>query len=471
MNWKFLLGLFIVLWASTNSIGFAQNTTNQDSTAFWWIRRVTIECNHKTVDRIIFRELSIKAGDRVAKKDLDSLLVHESHKLMNTKLFVMAEVVPYPIQQDTIDLIISVIEKWYFYPIPIIDFADRNYNEWAAKGYNLDRLIYGVRLIQNNFRGRKETLKLYLQLGFTRVLDFEYNIPYINKDQTTGLTFQIGYANAKNINWGLTDAIVQSYKSENILEEKFSTSIGLNKRTSFYNNHTLSIKYSNSHINDTVVTLNPNYYQKGQNSQRYFQLRYRFEHNRRDNSSYPLQGKYMYAEAQQTGLLPSDDISVLKLEGIYAKFIPLSKKFYYSGSWRGQLTFPQLQPFNEMRGFGFNGSFVRGLDIYRVNGQHFAVWKNTLRFQLFSTIFNLKKILKIEQFNTLPVALYLKTYGDAGYVHSNFDYGSNVFTNQLLWGAGTGIDLVFYNSTVFRFEYSVNKRMETGFFMNFQTDF
>ncbi len=468
-----VLFLLIYICAVINLQGQANKSQNMiphysDSI---FVTKIHLECNRKTIDRIIFRELAVKEGMRVCRKNLDSLLEKESYKLMNTKLFILAEVIPYHLKGDTTELIVSVIEKWYLYPVPIIDFADRNLAEWASKGYDLDRLHYGISFIQNNFRGRNETLKLYLQLGFTRIVDFEYKIPYINKAQTTGISIKVSYANSKNSIYGLKNAIRQSYKSENILEEKFKINLGISKRISFYETHRLNIGYITGSINDTLLVLNSNYYLNSKKRQSFFQFTYAFEKDLRDNVIFTHKGSYFQAEISQKGFFGLDDISISQAQFVYAKFIPISKKFYYSTSLRGMVSLSAQQPFSELRGYGFSGNFTRGMDLYMLGGQHFGVWKNTLRFKMFSSVFNLKKILNIEQFSTFPLAIYPKIYADAGYVYSNYDYGSNLFSNQLLWGTGAGIDLVFYNSTVVRLEYSMNKKLETGFFLNIQTDF
>jgi outer membrane protein assembly factor BamA len=471
----FVLSLLAYLCCVINLQGQTNPTKEENNIPHYsdsiFISKIHIECNRKTIDKIIFRELFIKEGMTVCRRNLDSLLERESYKLMNTKLFILAEVVPYHVKGDTTELIISVIEKWYLYPVPIIDFADKNFSEWAAKGYDLDRLNYGISFIQNNFRGRNETLKLYLQLGFTRIVDFEYKIPYINKKQTTGINIKVSYANSKNSIYGLSNGIRQSYKSENILEEKFKFLIGISKRGAFYETHRINIGYTTSTVNDTLLILNSNYYQNSQKTQRFTQLNYSFERDLRNNIVYTHKGSYLQIDVMQKGLSGFDDISVSQAQFIYAKFIPISKKFYYSASLRGMISFPEQQPFNELRGYGFAGNFTRGMDLYMVAGQHFGVWKNTLRFKMFSKIFNFKNLFNIEQFSTFPLAIYPKIYADAGYVYSKYDYGSNIFSNQLLWGSGAGIDLVFYNSTVIRLEYSVNKSLETGFFVNIQTDF
>jgi hypothetical protein len=435
-----------------------------------FISKITIDCNRKTVDRIILRELALKEGHRVCRRNLDSLLERESHKLMNTKLFVLAEVIPYHTTGDTTELIVSVIEKWYLYPIPIIDFADRSYNEWASKGYDFDRLIYGVRVMQNNFRGRNETLKFYLQLGFIRASEFEYRIPYINKAQTIGLNFRVLYENSKR-SFYVEDGIRKNYSSESVLEEKLSTFVGITKRSKFYSLHKLYLGYITGKIKDSLAMLNPIYYANGKTTQSFLQLNYVFERDIRDNIAFPLKGHFIQADVKQKGFTNYDDVQTLQIHGLYAAFVPLSKKFFYSGSWRAMISFPQQQPLSEMRGYGFSGNFIRGMELNQVPGQHFAVWKNTLRWKMFAKVFNLKKLFNVDQFSTFPLAIYPKIYADGGYVHSNYDYGANKFSNTLLTGIGTGFDVIFYNSLVLRLEYSPNPYSNTSFFINLQTDF
>jgi outer membrane protein assembly factor BamA len=449
---------------------FALPTAPADSL---YISKITIECNRRTIDRIIYRELYVKEKMRVKRSSLDSLLQRENYKLMNTKLFVMAEVVPYHTQTDTTELIVSLIEKWYTYPIPVFDFADRNFNEWAAKGYDLDRILYGINIVQQNFRGRNELLKFYFQLGFVRKVDFEYRVPYINKDQTLGLAFRFSYSNTKNVMYGLREALRQTHRNQDeaVLEERLFASVGLSKRSKYYNTHLIRLDYNYGHIHDSIRLLNSNYYANGRTTQRYFQLLYSFSRDLRDNAGFPLKGKLIEFEAMKKGLTGLDDLNYISFTGYYSYFMPLNKSFYYATSFRGHLSFPEQQPFSEMRGYGFNQNFTRGMEVYVVGGQHFGVWKNTLRFKALSTICNLKKVMRLDQFSTLPLAIFPKIYADLGYVHSNFDYGSNLFNKQVLWGTGIGLDMVLYNSNTFRFEYSMNSLLQTTFVFSFQADF
>jgi hypothetical protein len=97
------------------------------------------------------------------------------------------------------------------------------------------------------------------------------------------------------------------------------------------------------------------------------------------------------------------------------------------------------------------------------------VWKNTGRFRLFSR--NLQNDwIKLEQFKVMPVAIYLKAYADAGYVVNPLADNQRL-TNRALLGTGVGLDLVLYNTSVFRFEYSLNREGDRGFYFNLMADF
>lgn len=437
------------------------------------IRDVFVDCNKRTIDRIILRELAYKPGDKIAKSNIQATLQKEASKIFNTNLFVLAEVFYFPVAGDTIDLIVTVTEKWYVYPIPYIELADRNFNEWwQQRGRDLDRLIYGIRFSQQNVRGRNEDLKLTFQLGFTRKFELEYNIPYLDKKQTTGMNFRFLYDNNKNLAYGTANNRLMFVRSEEILRSRFTADIAIFKRSQFYNTHFFELRYHNHHIADTIVRLNPEYFLNGANRQRYFEIAYVFNRDLRDMANYPLKGRYLQITALQKGLSAADDLNLFDFKIIYARFLQLAKPLYFSTSLRGQLIFPLRVPFAEMRGFGYSATFVRGYDLYVVDGPRYGVWKNTLRWRVFANDHFLRDVIPLEQFKSIPIAVYLKTFADAGYVDNPYVSMENKrLTNRWLAGAGAGLDLVLYNSSVLRFEYALNREGDRGFFFNLMTDF
>jgi outer membrane protein assembly factor BamA len=468
-------GFSSVFAFQTDSTLFSKKEIVSDS---FYIKEILIECHQKTIDRIIFREIAYKKGDRIAKVNIDSTLQKEASKVFNTGLFVVADIYPIPIKGDSINLLVSVVEKWYIYPIPIFELADRNFNEWwQQRNRDMSRVNFGLRTTIQNVRGRNETLKVLLQFGFVERYGFEYNIPYINKHQTVGAIFKIDYAQNKNLAYATNNNKLSFLKSENILRERFWTSLGFYRRKGYYNTHFLIAGFDYQAIRDTIFELNPNYLINNRQRQRYFYVNYLLTHDRRDRATYPLRGAFATVSVAQKGLGGFDDLHQFEIKVVAAKFFRLSKPtakmpFFYATSLRSFISFPSKRPYSELQGFGYRGDFVRGYELYVIDGQHFGISKNTLRWQLFSTRKDLKKYMPLHQFSTLPIAAYLKTYFDMGYVKNDFVSETNKrLTNTPLWGTGVGLDLLIYNNLLWRFEYSKNRQGDTGFFFGFEADF
>ncbi|WP_091542041.1 BamA/TamA family outer membrane protein [Thermoflexibacter ruber] len=476
-----LLALIVSTFCIFTYLALEQQALAQSNivkTDSFYIKDVLIECHQKTIDRIILREMAYKKGDRIAKANIDSVLQKEANKIFNTRLFVVVDVYPIPVKGDTINLLVSLVERWYLYPIPIFELADRNFNEWwKQRNRDMSRVNYGLRLTQENVRGRNETLKLLVQLGFVERYGIEYKIPYINRDQTTGLVFKIDFAQNKNLAYRTDDNKLSFLRSEDVLRERFWTSLGFSKRKAFYNTHHFIAGFDYQSISDSIYALNPDYLNNQGRSQRYFYLNYIFNHDSRDMATYPLNGSYLNFSVAQKGLSNFDDLHQFEIKFVGAKFFHLSKStasmpLFFATSVRGFISFPSYRPYSELQGFGYRGDFVRGYELYVVDGQHFGIWKNTLRWRLFSIRANLRKFMPLEQFSTLPIAAYLKTYSDVGYIKNDFVAESNKrLTNTMLWGKGIGLDVLIYNSLLWRFEYSRNRQGEWGFFFGFEADF
>ncbi len=170
------------------------------------ISAIHLEGNLKTRDLIIYRELPFQSGDTIQKSDLTGLLELSKNQLVNLNLF--NEVL---VTSDSSDLFemkvhIKLTEKWYLWPIPTLEYADRNVNQWYSFKLNPERLNYGLYNFRYNAFGLNHTFKLALIHGYTRNYGFEYRIPYWDKKRQWGSSFQasrrlnheIVYATAHN---------------------------------------------------------------------------------------------------------------------------------------------------------------------------------------------------------------------------------------------------------------------------------
>lgn len=83
--------------------------------------------------------------------------------------------------------------------------------------------------------------------------------------------------------------------------------------------------------------------------------------------------------------------------------------------------------------------------------------------------------MPLEQFRYFPIAIYLKTYLDLGYVENYPLYRQSeintALSDRLLTGAGAGLDIVTVYDTVLRLEYTFTREGTRGFFFNIKKEF
>lgn len=437
------------------------------------IDKIFIIGNRQTKEKIILRELDVQEGDRLLLSELHQILEQDKRKVLNTRLFLTVDISIIEISTTRIDLIIRVAERWYTIPSPYIRLADRNFNEWFTnQGMDWKRLEYGLRFYRYNFRGRNEKLYLYAQGGFTKQFAFSYNMPYIDKAQKNGLIFRFSYAETNNIAYETKDHILKY--TDNLQNSKISWlgSIGWTFRPSFYDLHAVNLYFRDNYISDSIASLNPNYFGNGATEQRYLMLTYTYTNDRRDVVGYPLNGQYWGVEARKLGLGIFDSVNLLRLTGFYSRYMELGKGFYYAGTIRGYISTPQQQPYSNFTGFGYENTWPRGYELNVIEGQSYLLQQNTVSFRLLSTEINLQKIIPIEQFNRIPLSMYLKTYYDHGFVSNTIEYEkSDRLSNQYLFGGGVGLDIVTYYDAVIRLEYSWTSDYQSGLRISAKTPF
>lgn len=462
--------------ARTNSIQHTERTQRKDSTArFVQINRIFIIGNRITRDQIVLRELSLKQGDLIWSADLPDVLDRDKKKLINTRLFNKVELKALELEQGKIDLLIDVDERWYTFPVPLLELSDRNFNEWWHN-YNHDfrRVNYGLRLYQYNMRGRNETLRFLAQFGFQRRFELQYRFPFIDKRQKHGLSVEFRFHEPKNLAFQTYDHKYEFLKSENILRRDRIAGLTYTYRKSFYNTHTFRVEYVNSFVKDTVRTLNPNYFHGEGAQQEYGWIGYGFNADRRDIQAYPLKGFQFGAGMVKYGLTGKDDVDKFEINLFYTKYFDLGRNFYLSNNANAYWSTPDEVPYTNLGVLGLRRQFVRGYELYVIEGPYFAMNKTTFKKLIFSRDYHWSD-MPIPQFRHIPVAIYLKTYADFAYVE-NYDYyeqlGMNTrLSSKLLKGFGAGLDIVSSYDVVLRFEYSINGEGEKGFFFHVKREF
>lgn len=469
-------GMFLFLMLGSPAVSTAQSgmnvVTSVDDIPFDSISvdRIFIIGNKRTKEQIIRRELDFSDGERISTENLAQRIKRNEEKLVNTSLFMSVKISLIELNLDRVDVIVRLVERWYIFPIPVFELADRNFKDWwVNQNHDFSRIEWGLKLYLYNMRGRNETLRLQGQLGFTKRFRINYSFPYIDKNQRFGLSLLFDYKLNKNTYYTTENNKLVFLDSDHWLREQYIGGISTTFRKNYYSFHTFGLNFYNTQVNDTLLELNPNYFDAGQNQQRFLRIYYSFVLDRRDIAAYPLKGSYLTGSIAKNGLGVWDEVNNLELSALYYKYMDLGKHFYLTGNAGMQFLTSADQPYNLYNRMGIGNYTLRGYELYVIEGPFFLQNQWTMRKLLFKIEKNLSSMMPIQQLSRFYLALYAKTYFDLGYIQGYPDNEMNKrLTDQLLYSGGLGLDLVTIYDIVMRFEYSFNKQGESGFVFGFR---
>lgn len=439
------------------------------------INRIFIIGNRITRDHIILRELTLKPGTIIHSAELPSILDLDRKKLINTRLFNNVEIRTLELAPQRVDLLVDLDERWYTFPTPIFELSDRNFNEWWQNyDHDFRRVHFGMRLYQFNMRGRNETLRFIGQLGFQRRFEVLYRFPYIDKKQKHGLSVEMGYRETKNLAFRTVGHKYEFAKSDFILRNDRFASLAYSYRKSFYTTHMLQVLFRETDLHDSLKFLNPVYMGNENRHQQYATLSYLLNSDRRDFVAYPLRGYQFSLQASKAGWFQRDDLDKFEASILYSRYFDLKKGFYLSNNTVGYWSSPDDIPYMNYGVLGYQKQFVRGYEVFVIEGPAYFLNKTTFKKRIFSRKYHWAD-MPVPQFRHIPLAIYLKTYADFAYVENYPAYeatGMNTaLTNKWLRGTGFGIDIVGSYDVVLRFEYSFNGEGKNGFFFHVKKEF
>jgi outer membrane protein assembly factor BamA len=470
----FVTILFIGIWFHNYS--FAQKKNDKASPVVEdsiQIDKVFIIGFKKTKEQIIRRELTLKDGQTISKPDLDQAIEADKRRLLNTKLFLTVDASVVELSGTKVDVIYRLSERWYFFPVPIFNLADRNFTEWwVNQNADLTRVEWGLKLRHFNFRGRREVLNLTAQFGYTKLFRFAYAFPYINKNQKLGMSFYGDYSTNKNIAYKTINHRQQFLDSESLLRDRWRAGISFGYRPNFYSIHSFGLHYSGVTVADSVVRENPNYFLNSAKSQQYFALSYDFRWDFRNFVSYPLSGAFFRLSIDQIGLGIFDDVNIFSVNTRYSRYFDLGKKFYFGSSITGQFSTPANQPYYNYRSIGTVNDFMRGFERNIIEGQHYLFQKNTFKREIFSFNADISNVLRWKEFNQVPFAAYFTINFDHGFVRNYPGNAENkLLSDRYIYGGGVGIDFITFYDFVMRWEYSMNIEGDRLLYLNLYAPF
>ncbi len=438
--------------------------------AHFIIKNIEIQGNKSTKDFIIYRELLFKVGDTLSNSSLNEKLMASKNNLTNLSLFNFVNIDTLHWGVDEIKVTIKVLERWYLWPIPVLEIPNQELNTWL-KTTDLSRINYGVWFTKENFRGRGEVLKFMVGLGFDEQLGVSYSVPFINKKLTTGFSFNASYYQNHQTLVKLMDNKTQYLKLENqYVKKTFSIGAGIQIRKNLYHTHEFKISYQQDIFADTLIRSNPDYTGNSSSNNHYVGFYYKYKNDFRDNKSYPLTGHYFDVEFSQFGFdFLKDNIDYGFLHASFRRYFLLHKGIYLHFSLNGLYNYGASIPLYLQRMVGNASDEVSGYEYY-VIPCHYAI---SLRGSLKKTLVK-PRVFQIgflpwEKFSKIHYAIYGNFFYNYAYLHNQIPDPLNPLNGDWLFSTGVGIDFVTYYDKVFRFELSLNRKSELGFFIHLKS--
>ena len=444
------------------------NLTHQtsDTTFNFLISAVKIKGNKKTNQRIILRELPFKVGEvyKVSAKQIAAMLSSAEQLIYNTNLFSSVSLALTANDNSEIVLVITVSERLYFYPVPQFRLIDRNFNEWwKTFDRDPDRTIYGIRVFHNNVSGNADRLSVSVMNGYLRSVSLGYSMPYVNESLTKGISLSAVYSENREFAYATSaNNKLLMFRTADFQRKNFTASAGLSIRKGLFSRQLFQLHYNTINLPDSFTIKNSGYVNSTDKKISFADFNYTYQYINVDNINYPQRGKIVTASLFNRGLGMRSKVAMTSFDFMLRKYLQ-HKKINFAFQISGKCKLPFKQAYINQRMFGYGDSYLRGLEYYVVDGVVAGLSKNTVSTRVLHT--KLPLPFRFKSISQIPLNIFLKTFGDLGYVHQATDYYSNL-NNKLLYTTGFGFDLLTLYDMQLGIEYSINQLGERGLFLH-----
>ena len=426
----------IILLASINYAQSVDTLKLTDNNQFVKIDSISIEGNDVTEEFIIFREMTIEAGDEVNKK----LLKFNRERVYSLGLFNYVDF--YLLRKNkTVELIIKVFEKWYLYPLPFIFF-----NEGEFKNPT-----YGINFKYENFRGRNETINAILAFGYDPSVRLSYFNPSFIYNEGIGIGGQISYQDFAN----------KSRNAELVVGQQFeytiySASVLINKRIDQFNLAQITAGFS--YVESGGFT-NNRITASGKSIDRSPFIMLEYVYDSRDLKQFPKSGVFASVDLTHKGF---------DLNNISYQIFNLDFRQYnlilddVTARWRLRYrnAFGELVPYYDYSFLGFS-EYIRGHRDKEIEGLQYLLGSFEMSYSIVDEWhFSLDLPLLPKSLTSTRIGVNFNIFTDAGTTFKSFE---ELQFNSFLSGYGFGLNILFLPFNSVRFEYAFDEYMKGEF--------
>lgn len=441
------------------------------------IREIYVTGLKRTLPNTILREVYFHSGDSLELQALPEIFQFVKTRILSTGLAVDLKInmKQWNVEKAYTDIEIAVKEAHYFYPIPSVQLADRNFNIWFnEQKASLSRINLGLNNYWLNPTGRAEVYQIGLLTGYTNRIDVNFYHPALNTSRTIGLKLGANYSNSKEIGYQTTaDRLVFKKLSKPALT-KAKIYLGLVYRPKTYATHQLQGIYQQFTIADSIAqSYNSDFLGLSATKLDFFSLRYAWDFDLRNLKVFATKGYMLSGYVQKDGILRREALNRITIGLGYEQYWSLSRRTFLDIKNKFQVNhyYNSRIPYITNRGLGYEKDYLRGYEYYVIDGQNYVYSKVNLKYLFYEKAINLGKMMPFHKLRTMPLQLFWSLYNDLGYVDNRIAIKTNQLQNRFLYGFGTGMNILLYNNKLIQIEWSWNHLFEKSLFLHYDIGF
>ncbi len=378
--------------------------------------------NETTRPEIILREISLRVGDTVDVEEIE----YAKSRIYSLGLFNRVDITWPPL--DSTILMIEVDERWFLYPVPILNIVDRDWDKWN----------FGLGVKHENLRGRNEKLFLGGALGYNPWASVSYGNPWVFGEDGRSAFFSetsLGYSSVEN------KSATSRGEGPNFREIHFAGFQTLGKRFSPYHSAWMSAGYSYIEVTDKREgrTLSSG------GIDRYLSISVGARHDTRNLKEYPTSGINAGAAIAKKGVgIGEVDMMAYVLD--LRMYTPLFNDISLALRTLTQLSSGPAIPNYEHFYYGFSERQRGHFEEEREGENLFGAFAE-LRIPVVPEFYLHVPEVPIKQFRTWKLGLYAALFYDTGIL---WDKGDRPLTGRIPHGYGAGLHFLLPYGTVFR---------------------
>ncbi|HOZ29836.1 MAG TPA: BamA/TamA family outer membrane protein [Bacteroidales bacterium] len=441
--------------------------------SYFVVREFNVTGNTKTELSVIMRESTLNVNDTLTLLQINKLLEEFRDNLIKTSLFNFVNI-DHTFDSVYVDIQVKVEERWYFWPYPILEHAERNLSTFIHN-HDFNKINYGVAADIYNINGTNAMVKLKARFGYKEHFLLAFHKIGLGQKKNSSVKIQVELFRQKATEYDVANNIPLYVSNEDVyISHCFLSGINYSYRPELNYVFNFGMKYKYSVYKDSLFFAD---FLNSGNELRtsYFNPYFNFSFDSRNNKLYPVKGVLMdlyYGEnrslSSETGSYTTLGINVQYNKQIIKSVFSIRSElsyFYLKDYGQKPVLFKDILEFS--RNF-----WIRGYELYYLIGQQSFGYQNTIGVKI--SDFKIHRLASFlpDKISKTYSRIYFDFFFDICYVQSwNDEFAKlNPMNDKLLFSTGMAINLeTYYDRLLSIYVAYLGYSSKTGIFVNYKT--